>query len=161
MSKAAFALLLLAAGSDVFTSKEGRFHARFKSPPRYKETTSGEGSAKVVNHFFMSTLGKATYMVYFLDLTPEVSAENDDAPLLEMMLGGALANAQLTLKSKKQIRVGDFPALEYQAADGPVLAAGRVVRAKERIYIVSVIDDAGKLTDAKAFLESFGVEKAK
>jgi hypothetical protein len=127
----------------------------FPVAPTYKETTERNGPVSVVNHFYMAPVGPATFMVYYVDVPGRGGLGGDE--LLDALLAAGLAKARLTKRTEKALSA-PRPGREYTASDGPTQALGRIWLAGDRCYLVSVIDDGGTLSSARAFLDSFVVE---
>jgi hypothetical protein len=150
---------LLAQEPKTYESKEGKFSAKFPSPPKVEAKTSGGLTLNMFNADFDK--GKGGYLVSYSDLSPELLK----APLPEQVLASSEKGLVDTFKAKvTKSAAAPFGPKKYPARE---IAAERddwnmrclLILVGDRMYQVSVYGPkdfiAGK--DADAFLASFAL----
>jgi hypothetical protein len=154
----------LAAGK-AFASPEGRFRVRFPQGPRERVQKVGSPAGPIEVHMFVADLGDVAYFASYNDYSVD-PAQLDPEAALESVVQGALAAGKGRLTARRDVRLGDHPGKEYQAAlslpDGrPAASKARVYLVGARLYQVLVVSPEGK-EDTKAvdaFLDSFALVK--
>ncbi len=154
----------LAAGK-AYVSPEGRFRVRFPESPRENVLKAPSPAGPIEIHMAAVDRGDIAYIASYNDCPFDPKAIDPDSTL-ETAVRGSLQSSKGTLRSKRDIRLGDHPGKACEIAlplpDGrPSTCRSRVYLVGKRLYQVVVIEAKGQEDPkvADAFLDSFALLK--
>lgn len=159
----AAAVAFQAGGGLPFVSKEGGFRVDMPSKPTDRAQRMDTPFGPIEGRYFAATRGKLGFYASFADFPPDVPGF-DPAKVLDRSVDGAVGGIPgATLLSRKEVRLGDAPGLEFEFAfPGPNgedhLCRARFYLGGRRLYSAMIRGPRADVARvAEPFLRSFAL----
>lgn len=147
--------------ATAYSSKEGRFGAKFPAQPGTVVTTKAVKVGDIELTLSTSERGANTYSVAYSDLTPAALKDAPAARVLEMSEAGFAAQLKMTVSSAKATTFGDkkYPAREFTGERDGFHVRVVLVLAETRMYQVFVTGpkEAVSSKEAEGFFASVAI----
>ncbi len=156
-------------------SPDERFSMEFPREPKLQPEPAGTATA-MTGKTWVSAPDQQIYMVAYVGMPGEIPASRQDlydtlfSKMIEGMLDGN--KGKMTLISQKTMTVETMPAREFEgkivrkpdkaiALKITALMRGRIIIARDRIYVICMTNLGGKINSAVAdrFFDSFKILK--
>lgn len=117
-----------------FESADGGFKAQFPKTPKTQTIPTPTPAGNIDQTMIMADDNGISYGVSFADYPEEATKATPIETMLDGARDGAVANINGTLKSEKQIKLGEFDGRELEVTAN---AAGQDVVVHQRMYVVN------------------------
>ncbi len=149
--------IVLTANSS-YMSPEGNFEIFFPHKPLISFLEGQVKGQQVINYVFVYDSGKEKYAVNYADYPDSLSID-----LEEIKQKGLQSMGEVSMKEEKQISLGNYKGLQYQAQIKNGIAkasvAGKIYLAGRRVYHISVFTNKELPENTQTFLDSFVITK--
>lgn len=141
-----------------YMSPEGNFEIFFPHKPLISALEGKVKGQKVINYVFVYDSGKEKYAVNYADYPDSLSID-----LEKIKQRGLQSMGEVSLKEEKQVSLGNYQGLQYQAQVKNGIAkanvAGKIYVAGRRVYHISVFTNKELPENTQTFLDSFAITK--
>lgn len=149
--------IVLTANSS-YMSPEGNFEIFFPHKPLISSLEGQVQGHKVANFVFVYDSGKEKYAVNYADYPDNLNIDLD-----EIKQKGLQSMGEVSMKEEKQVNLGKYQGLQYQAQIKNGIAkasvAGKIYLAGHRVYHISVFTNKELPENTQTFLDSFVITK--
>jgi hypothetical protein len=149
--------IMLTANSS-YMSPEGNFEIFFPHKPLISSLEGQVKGQKVINYVFVYDNGKEKYAVNYADYP-----DGSGIDLEEIKQKGLQSMGEVSMKEEKQVSLGNYQGLQYQAQIKNGIAkasvAGKIYLAGRRVYHISVFTNKELPENTQTFLDSFVITK--
>lgn len=147
------------AGWVDFESTEGKFTARFPKTPKTQNIPTPTPAGNIDQTMIMADDNGISYGVSFADYPEEATKATPIETMLDGARDGAVGNINGTLKSEKQIKLGEYDGRELEvtasAAGQDVVVHQQMFVVKNRLYQLIVVRLASAESKDQTFFDNF------